>query len=40
MGAEAIKKLLESSDLDKLAKELRSELKMHKVKNVGKLSNV
>ena len=37
MGAEAIKKLLESLDLDKLAKELRSELKIAQGQKRGKV---
>ena len=37
MGAEAIKKLLESIDLDKLAKELRSELKIAQGQKRGKI---
>lgn len=37
MGAEAIKKLLESLDLDKLAKELRSELKVAQGQKRGKV---
>ena len=39
MGAEAIKKLLESLDLDKLAKELRSELKIAQGQKRGKVIN-
>lgn len=37
MGAEAIKKLLEALDLDKLAKELRSELKVAQGQKRGKV---
>ena len=37
MGSEAIKKLLESLDLDKLAKELRSELKIAQGQKRGKV---